>query len=104
MARWTSRVPQITANAERKAALAVAKTALDVETGAKERSRVDTGQMREGWETVEHGPHEREVVNPVEHTIHNEFGTVNSPAQPMATPAAEAARPGFEAALREAYQ
>jgi HK97 gp10 family phage protein len=87
----------------RMTALAVDKAAHDVEAGAKARSRVDTGQMKSGWTTERHGEHRMDVVNPVEHTIFNEFGTIYMGAQPMAVPAAEEVRPGFVQAVRRAW-
>ena len=98
-----SRIPQIIAEAEGKAALVVQKTAHDIEAGCKARSRVDTGQMRSGWATEPQGQHEALVYNPVEHTIYNEFGTDSMPAQPMLTPSVEEAREPFQAALAEVY-
>ena len=92
-----------------KAERIVEKTARDVQRGAMKRSRVDTGQMRSGWDVSRGdaawggadglGVIHREVVNPVEHTIYNELGTTGTPAQPMAGPAAEEAREPFETAM-----
>lgn len=79
----------------------VGKTLAEVETGCKVRSRVDTGAMRNGWAHRFTGDTEGEVYNPVEYTIYNEYPTRGRPAQPMAHPAADAARPGFEAAMKE---
>lgn len=99
-----SRLGEIARGAEKKTAVVVAKTAADVETGCKERSRVDTGQMRDGWETVSHGPLAAEVINAVGHVVFNEYGTEDMEAQPMAVPAAEAARAGYYAAMAAIYR
>lgn len=98
-----SRIPEIIAAASAKAALAVAKTAADIEAGAKERSRIDTGLMKGGWTTEPNGALEALVYNPVEYTIYNEFGTESSPAQPMLIPAVEDARGPFTAAMAQVY-
>jgi HK97 gp10 family phage protein len=73
----------------------VKKTTLNVESGAKQKSRVDTGQMRGGWNSEFPDPLTGIVSNPVEHTIHNEFGTRHMSAQPMIRPAAEENRQPF---------
>lgn len=55
---------------------------------ARNRSRVDTGAMRDGWEWTESNTGGR-LHNEVAHTSFNEYGTRNMSAQPMARPAAE---------------
>ena len=89
-----SNFAQIRSGLQGKAGRVVAKTTHEIQAGAMERSRVDTGQMRAGWEAHVEGTH-GDVTNDVDHTIYNEFGTVHMAAQPMAGPAAEEARPGF---------
>lgn len=98
-----SRIPEIIATAERETPAAVEKAVMDIEAGAKARSRVDTGQMRNGWQGEMTGETEGRVSNSVEHAIYNEFGTVSMPAQPMMHPAAEEARGPLEEALRQAF-
>lgn len=102
-ARVHSNIPEIIRDAERKATLAVQKTAADIEAESKVRSRVDTGQMRDGWETEHQGPFESEVRNSVEHTLPNEFGTRHMGAQPMVIPAVEHAREPFKRAMAQVY-
>lgn len=86
------------------AAAIVEKTALDILAGAMARSRVDTSAMKNAWRIVDGpDPFSKEVVNSVEHSKYNEYGTVHMTAQPMATPAAEEARPGFEAAMKQVF-
>lgn len=88
----------------------VEKTLEDVTNGAKSRSRVDTGAMRDGWTNtgakIERAGSQMmivgEVYNPVDYTIHNEFGTWKMQAQPMAIPALDEATPGFVAAVEQA--
>jgi hypothetical protein len=76
----------------------VQKTGPEVVAGCQVRSRVDTGALRAGWAFRMTGETSGEVYNDVDHVLPNEYGTVHMPAQPMAHPAADAARPGFEAA------
>ena len=92
-------LPTIAANLKTGARAIVRKTGLDVEAGCKARSRVDTGVMRAGWTFRMTGDLSGEVSNAVEHAPFNEYGTATMSAQPMAHPAADAARPGFEAAV-----
>lgn len=110
---------RIVGKADAKAAVAVEKTASDIQAGCMERSRVDTGQMKSGWLVESHGLLEAEVGNSVEHAIYNEFGTDSrleegadgelepvggmSP-QPMLTPSVEEAREPFDRAIAQAYQ
>jgi hypothetical protein len=66
----------------------VARRGQEMVAIAKQRSRVDTGAMRDGWgfrETANGGVLENEVP----HVVFNEYGTVRLPAAPMARPAAE---------------
>jgi len=66
----------------------VARRGEEMREIAARLSRVDTGDMRDGWafrETNNGGV----LENDVPHTVHNEYGTVNMSAQPMARPAAE---------------
>jgi hypothetical protein len=98
-----SRIPAIVAGSEAKAEAAVAKTVFDIEAGCKVRSRVDTGQQREGWTGEITGPLEGIVYNPVEHSLYNEFGTESMSAQPMLYPSIEDAREPFYAAMGGVY-
>lgn len=98
-----SRIPQIVAESGAKAALVVETTVFNIEAACKLRSRVDTGQMRNGWTGEMTGATEGVVANPVEHTIFNEFGTDSMSAQPMLTPSVEEARAPFTAAMAEVY-
>lgn len=99
-----SRIPEIIAGSEAKAHTAVEITVFNIEAASKLRSRVDTGQMRNGWMGEMLGAVEGVVGNPVEHTIFNEFGTVNMSAQPMLTPSIEEARGPFLAAMAEVFR
>lgn len=74
------------------------QSAENIVKGAKSRSRVRTGKMRDGWQ-AEHGQEESVVFNPVDYTIFNEWGTVRMSAQPMLGPAAEDERASFTEAI-----
>lgn len=63
--------------------------------GCQARSRVDTGEMQEGWTIEQRSAMTYAITNPVEHTIYNEFGTVHMAAQPMLVPSVEENRQGF---------
>jgi hypothetical protein len=113
-----SRIPELIARSEQRAAAAVAKTGLDIEAGAKERAPVDTGFLMNTiiWllETAWRG----EVRVGAEYGIYVEGGSVHPPRetksggttraytiapQPFFAPAVEDARPGFEAAVAQLY-
>lgn len=84
---------------QRDGSSAVAETLEEIRAGAARRSRVDTGEMRDGWTAEMDTAHSGTVFNDVEHTPSNEYGTVHLPAQPMLTPAVEEARPRFTTRL-----
>lgn len=102
---------KITINRQRYATIAkgmkpaasalVKRTLFDIEAGCKERSRVDTGQMRNGWQASMDGDLSGTVSNSVDHAIYNEYGTARMSAQPMLHPSMDAARPRFEAGLKD---
>lgn len=98
-----SRFPQIILYSEAKIRSAVRKAEAAIIRRAQERSRVDTGYMRGGWQNRIVSSMEGIVFNLVEYTIYNEFGTVNMAAQPMLRPAVEETREEFESDIREAY-
>ena len=66
----------------------VARRGAEMRDIAARLSRVDTGEMRGGWEFRE--TNQGGVLeNQVPHTVHNEYGTRHMSAAPMARPAAE---------------
>lgn len=99
-----NRLPEISAALRPRASQIVRKTALDIEAGAKARSRVDTGNMKNGWQTEMESDLTAVVYNNVEYVIYHEYGTYKMAAQPMAGPAAEEVRPSFEAAMRQLFK
>lgn len=100
---YRSSIPQKLAEAQARAVLVTEKTARDIEAGCKVRSRVDTGEMKNGWQALQLGDLEWEVANHVNHVIYNEYGTRHMSAQPMLGPSVEQARPVFEAAISRIF-
>ena len=86
-----------------KVSQVIRRTAFEIQGGAAERSRVDTGQMKAGWQTDVVSDTEAVVFNSVEHAVYNEYGTAHMTAQPMLHPSVDAARPAFEAALAQVF-
>jgi HK97 gp10 family phage protein len=64
------------------------KAADQIKDGAVRRSRVDTGEMRDGWQ-VEGEDGQYTVYNDVEHAVYNEYGTAHMTAAPMLHPAVD---------------
>lgn len=101
--RLVSKIPEIIAGAEANAAIAVRKTCDRIETRAKARSRVDTGAMRDGWQSQMIASMEGIVYNLIEYTVYNEFGTIFMSAQPMLQPAIEESKDEFVDDLAAGY-
>src|SRR6476659_2752947 len=100
----SSRSPEIVAVAQAETQRETQQAANNIVSGAKARSRVDTGAMKAGWQSRRaEGEHTYEVFNPVYYTVFNEYGTVNMSAQPMLTPAVEEERQMFPDRLREIW-
>lgn len=97
-----SRIPTIIAIGDAKVAAAVAITANNVQYIAAHLSRVDTGNMRGGWQ-VSGGKFTKRVFNNVHYTVYHEYGTIYMSAQPMLGPAIEVELPRFQARVRAAY-
>lgn len=95
-----SRIPAIAAGCEPKARAAVIKTIADVKSNAMANAAVDTGNMRSsitGQTTRALGG---DITAGAEYSVYVEYGTSKMAAQPFMTPAAEAAFPGFVAAMK----
>jgi HK97 gp10 family phage protein len=99
----TSRIPKIIIWAPVKITAAIRKAERAIVRRAQSKSRVDTGNMKGGWQSQAMGAFEGVVFNLVGYTIYNEFGTVYMSAQPMLRPAVEETRPEFEHDVRAAY-
>jgi HK97 gp10 family phage protein len=82
-----------------KAHALVAETIVAVRDSAKAHSRVDTGEMRDGWTAEQTSDTHGTVSNDVPHTVFNEYGTVKMTAQPMLHPAMDEARAIFDGRL-----
>lgn len=90
--------------ADRKVKQIIADDAQKSKADAMARSRVDTGLMRRSWTAFNLTPYQYELRNDVPYTVHNEYGTIFMSAQPMATPAAEAARQRLPGELAKAFE
>lgn len=98
----SNRLPGMATLARAAVGAAVQKAVFDVEAQAKTRARVDTGAMRNSIHGEMTGEAEGQVSTGVDYAIYNEYGTAHMPAQPFMTPAAEAVRPSFVAAIAKA--
>lgn len=92
---------KIRAETKPNAKRAIKKAGFDMVAGAQERSRVDSGAMKDAWQFEMESELVGVVFNTVEHSIYNEFGTYKMAAQPMIRPAVEQVGPSFEAAMRQ---
>jgi HK97 gp10 family phage protein len=79
----------------------VVETALEIEAMAKVYVPVDTGTLKNSIQSAPESDTVMVVYTPMDYSIFVEWGTVNAPAQPYLTPAAEQARPRFMAAMRD---
>ncbi len=107
MARGTSvklvfnHLPALANRLPAKAGKVVQESLDRVVEGAKQRSRVDTGAMKEGWRKETAGGLSGTVTNDTPETIFNEFGTSHMAAQPMLGPSIADERPRFLKQMRE---
>lgn len=99
-----NRIPGIVRESQDKTQEVLERSSARIQSGAMGRSRVDTGNMRGGWQYEFIDEYAVLVFNLVEYTIYNEFGTVNMSAAPMAIPSAEEERPRFYEEMGEVYQ
>lgn len=100
MVKLESRIPRISKGIETLAGQVVRKTAFDLEARAKQIVPVDTGFLKGSITTTQTGPLSATVGTPAEYAAYVELGTTTQTPQPYLGPAAEAVRPGFEAAFR----
>ena len=98
-----NRLPQITAALRPKASQIVRKTAADVEARAKSIVPVDTGNLKNSIQTEMESDLTAVVGTNVEYAPYVEYGTYKMAARPYLGPAAEAVRPGFEAAMKALF-
>lgn len=101
-----SRIPEIIGVGNEKVEEAVEQTAFNIMNLAMGNSRVDTGNMRAGWQVDTWGSgseYAARVFNNVFYTVYNEYGTIYMAAQPMLGPAVEHEQPLFEERIKKAY-
>jgi HK97 gp10 family phage protein len=103
-AELKSDIPRIVLGSEAEIEAVIERSINRIETGAKERSRVDTGNMRAGWEARMQGHLEGVVFNLVNYTIYNELGTIFMSAQPMLVPAVEEEKQKFLTDMTTVYE
>jgi len=96
-----NRFPTLGADMRRVVSEVVRKTAFDVEAGTKQRAPVDTGLLRNSYNMQMESELTVVVGTDVEYAVFQEFGTHKMAAQPHLTPAAEAERQPFIAALTQ---
>lgn len=94
-----SRIPQIAAAAPGKVALALAKTAHDVELGAKQTAPVDTGNLRASIAAAGGGLTWR-VTAAAHYAAYVELGTRKMSAKPYLVPALRTQFPKLVSYLR----
>lgn len=82
----------------------VRKGAFDVEAHAEMLVPVDTGALKASIQTEQTGDLSAAVTAGMDYAQHVEYGTTRAPAQPYMTPAADAVRPGFIAAVKQVWK
>lgn len=101
--RWRveyNKFPQIIAGMEAKAAKIVAKTALDIEAGAKVRAPVRTGNLRGSIQATKISATHWRVTVTADYGIYVEFGTRFMAARPYFAPAYNAVVGSFRQAMK----
>lgn len=89
---------------KRKISQQVAKSALNIQKGAKERCPVDTGALRNSITVDFYGQMSAEIAPHMPYAPYVEFGTRKMKAQPYLFPAFEEERPKYEAGLKKAIE
>ena len=92
--------PKIIAGMDDRAAQIVAKTALDIEAGAKVRAPVDTGNLRASIQATKISKTHWRVTVGADYGIYLEYGTRNMAARPYFTPAINAVVGQFRQAMK----
>lgn len=95
-----NKLGRIAAHLKPLASQVVRKAALDVEAHAKTLVPVDTGALSNSIQAETTGDLSAVVAAGMEYAPYVEYGTSHGPAQPYLTPAADAVRPGFIAAVK----
>lgn len=94
-------LPALRGTVRENAGRIVQATALGIETDAKSRAPVDTGTLRRSIHTVKLTDLSATVGPSVDYGAPVEYGVHGRAGQPFMTPAAEAARPTFLAAMKK---
>ncbi len=94
------KLPELQAQLRRQASAAIRKAAYDIEAHAKAVVPVDTGNLKNSIQTTMENDLTAIVGTHVEYAPYVEYGTHRMAARPYLGPAAEAVRPGFEAAMK----
>lgn len=96
--------PKIAAALRPRAEAIVAKTAHDIEAGAKANVQahnlIDTGNLLNSIRARRTGVAQWVVAVGADYGIYHEMGTRFLPARPFLSPAAERAKPTFDASMR----
>lgn len=102
----SNRIPEIVAQARPRALEAVNAALFAVEGHAKSIVPVDTGALKNSIHVTpaDAGTLSGECSASMDYAVYVEYGTYRSPAQPYMTPAAEAAAPGFQAAMADIFR
>lgn len=108
--RWQvldNQFPKIIAGLEPQARAIVAKAALDIQAHAQGRAPVDTGTLKNSIRARQIGGNGAtgsvrwQVTVGADYGIYVEYGTVHMAARPFLTPAVDAVRPAFLAAMKQ---
>lgn len=100
----SNRFAELAAKLPALAGEAVRKAGLDIVTYAKMAAPVDTGYLRNSITFQSQSATSGLVYVGAEYGIYQEYGTRKMPAHPYFTPAVEAVRPQFEAAVAAALK
>lgn len=101
MVKLESKIPQVNAKIEQLAIAVVRKVAFDLMARAQNAAPVDTGFLKGSIQAKQLGAMLWQITVGAEYGIYVELGTTTQAPQPYLLPAAEAVRPGFEAAFKQ---
>lgn len=94
-------LPKIASGMRGKAAVVVAKAAMDIEARAKIKAPVKTGALRASIQSVQVSQLHWRVTVGADYGIYLEYGTRHTAARPYFQPAVEAVTPIFLAAMQK---
>lgn len=99
-----NRLPEIIAGIEPGVEAALTAACVLIEDGSRERARVLSGDMKDGFRYQVFPGFWAEVWNIEEHAIYNELGTKHMSSQPMMRPAVMETEDKFLEALKLVYE